>query len=112
MKVEEIARICHEANRAYCRVHHDHSQLSWNEAPHWQHESAIKGVHFTQTNPNATPESQHQAWVADKQKDGWVYGKSKNPDTKEHPCIREYSELPEIQRKKDELFLAIVRALS
>jgi hypothetical protein len=35
----------------------------------------------------------------------------KDADLKTHPCLRPYCELPEFDRKKDILFLAIVRAL-
>lgn len=112
MKTGDIARICHEANRAYCHAHHDNTQLPWPVAPDWVHESAIKGVHFAQQNPNSTAEDQHRAWSDDKIAQGWRFGRVKDADRKEHPCLVEYAELPEFQRKKDELFLAIVRALS
>jgi hypothetical protein len=44
MKVEEIAKVAHEVNRAYCQAIGDNSQPTWEEAPGWQRDSAINGV--------------------------------------------------------------------
>ncbi len=46
MTIESIAKICHEANRAYCATIGDASQLPWEESPDWQRQSAINGVKF------------------------------------------------------------------
>ena len=54
--------------------------------------------------------AQHDAWLADKERDGWKYGAVKNPETKEHPCCVPYDQLPAEQRVKDYLFKAIVNA--
>jgi hypothetical protein len=42
----DIARVCHEVNRAYCTSLGDESQLPWDSAPQWQKDSAINGVRF------------------------------------------------------------------
>ena len=42
--VTAIARVCHEANWAYCESQGDHSQAPWDEAPEWQRQSAVNGV--------------------------------------------------------------------
>jgi hypothetical protein len=107
----DIAQVCHEANRAYCVAIGDNSQLPWAEAPEWQRTSAIKGVEFRLANPSAPPSSMHDSWLAEKEREGWVYGAVKDPVAKTHPCIVPYAELPEEQRKKDSLFAAIVDAL-
>lgn len=107
-----IAMACHEANRAWCLANGDESQKHWEEAEDWQKESAIKGVEFKLANPNAQEDSQHNAWMADKIKDGWVYGEVKDATAKTHPCIVSFYDLPEFQQKKDQLFCAIVKALA
>lgn len=111
MTPEHIARVCHEANRAYCATLGDLSQPAWRHAPDWQRESAIAGVEFLLANPNATPADNHESWLAVKRADGWKWGPIKDPVTKEHPCFVAYDRLPVAQRRKDTLFLAIVRAL-
>ncbi len=109
--IESIAKVAHETNRAYCQSIGDDSQQSWEEALGWQKESSIKGVKFAIDNPNAQPSAQHEAWLKDKQSDGWKYGEVKAPEKKEHPCCVPYDELPIEQRVKDSLFLGVVRAM-
>lgn len=46
MNTEQIARIAHETNRAYCESIGDNSQPPWQDAPDWQKLSAINGVKF------------------------------------------------------------------
>lgn len=109
--VEEIARVCHEVNRAYCKSMGDMSQPQWNLAPEWQRASAIAGVETHLANPDITPEKSHEAWLAMKYADGWKYGSQKDPYRKEHPCMLPYAQLPAEQRAKDYLFKAVVDAL-
>lgn len=106
-----IARVCHEANRAICQMFGDNSQFEWDKALQWQLNSAVKGVEYRIENPEGTPEDQHNAWMADKEKEGWVYGPVKDVDAKTHPCMVPYKELPAKDRLKDAIFCAIVDAM-
>ena len=112
LKTKEIARLCHEVNRALCEASGDMSQKPWNEAEDWQRQSAIDGVSFAKDHPESTPEDQHVAWMKQKIIDGWVYGETKDAETKTHPCLVPYSDLPFAQRIKDYAFSAIVRTLT
>ena len=107
----KIAVMCHQANKAWCQLHNDQSQKDWSEAEQWQQDSAIKGVEFRINNPEAGKDAQHNAWMADKVADGWVYGEVKDAEKKTHPCIVPFEQLSEFQQKKDALFCAIVDAL-
>ena len=111
MKAADIAKVCHEANKAYCESLGDLSQKHWDDAPDWQKESAISGVNFHLLNPGAIPSQSHDNWLQEKLDAGWSYGDVKDEAKKEHPCIMPYGQLPEEQRKKDVLFIAIVNAL-
>lgn len=111
MGVTEIAEVAHEVNRAYCRALGDYSQPSWADAPQWQRDSAIEGVHFHLRYQKAGPEASHESWWKQKQLDGWKYGPVKDPDKKEHPCCVPFEELSREQQAKDYIFRAIVHAI-
>jgi hypothetical protein len=108
---EEIAKVCHEVNRAYCEAIGDRSQPAWADAPQWQKDSAISGVRMHLANPDATPEQSHESWMAEKDDAGWTWGPQKDPGAKQHPCMLPYAQLPLEQRVKDFLFRGVVHAL-
>jgi hypothetical protein len=110
METEIIAKVCHEVNRAFCEANGDHTQKSWEEADEWQKESTIKGVEFAIA-ANRTPEDQHEAWLKEKTEAGWVYGEIKDPEKKTHPYIIPFGQLPQTEKTKDFLFVAVVNAL-
>lgn len=109
--VERIARVAHEANRAYCQTLGDDSQPPWDEAPEWQKASARAGVRFHFENPDAPPHASHESWLEQKRRDGWRYGPIKDPEKKEHPCMVPFNDLPLEQQQKDALFSGVVNAM-
>ena len=110
--VQEIASVCHAVNKAICEAAGDTSQKTWSEAEAWQRASAIRGVEFALSNPDADADAQHNAWMADKIADGWVFGAAKDAEAKTHPCIVPYGKFPFEQRVKDHTFRAIVAAMA
>jgi len=112
MKPEQIAKVCHEVNRAYCASLGDNSQPEWSAAPEWQRESALKGVLFHIEHPDSKPSNSHESWLAEKYAAGWKFGPMKDPEKREHPCCVPYEQLPKEQQAKDFLFLAVVRSLA
>jgi hypothetical protein len=109
--IETIAKTCHEVNRVYCQSLGDLSQPSWKDAPEWQKQSARNGVLFHLTRPGVGPEGSHENWLREKLDQGWTYGPVKDAEAKTHPCCVPYDELPEEQKVKDKLFVAIVESL-
>lgn len=107
--IEDIARVCHEANRAYCLGQGDLTQVGWDQAPTWQRESAVIGVR--RALEGATPEELHESWLEHKIAEGWIWGPVKDAERRQHPCVVPYAQLPPAQRRKDALFGAIVAAL-
>ena len=107
---EDVAKICHEANKAYCVTIGDNTQPSWEDAPEWQKESAINGVRFHCLNENTTPADSHNSWLKEKTEQGWSWGEIKDAEKKEHPCFTAYENLPKSQQIKDYIFKNIVEA--
>lgn len=107
-QIEAIARACHEANRAWCLLHSDTSQVPWEEAPDNIKASAISGVQVAVD--GATPEQQHEAWCDFKRGDGWVFGAVKDAAAKTHPCLVPYHDLPAEQKAKDAIYIGVVKS--
>lgn len=112
LTIDTIARVAHEANRGYCTGLGDFSQPAWEDAPEWQRKSAIAGVEFHLSHPEASASASHDSWLAEKRADGWKYGPVKDAAKKEHPCFVPFEALPASQQLKDYLFRAIVHALT
>ncbi|MEU3000187.1 RyR domain-containing protein [Streptomyces sp. NPDC006995] len=107
---EEIAQVCHEANRAWQQITGDPvPSPAWDEAPAWQRDSAIDGVRHALN--GATPAQLHQSWCDAKRADGWRHGAVKDEQARTHPCLVPYGDLPDEQLRKDSLFAAVVSAL-
>lgn len=111
-RIGQIARMCHEANRAWCEMHGDTSQWAWIHAPSWTRESARAGVEFALANPDAPDSAQHDQWMTSRLADGWTYGPVKDTVARTHPCLVPFGDLPVQQQVKDRLFRAIVKALA
>jgi hypothetical protein len=112
LTTEQIARVCHEANRGWQAA----SPLpgipvapAWDEFPPDQQAGVIAGVE--KALQGYTPEQMHESWVADKLAQGWTYGPTKDAEAKTHPSLRAYDDLSDDDRAKDALFLGIVNAL-
>lgn len=111
LTVDQIAQVCHEANRALQLIAGDpQPSPPWDEAADWQRQSSIDGVAAART--GTSPEEQHDAWCEHKRADGWTHGPVKDPEAKTHPCLVPYDQLPADQQAKDHVFVAIVQALT
>jgi hypothetical protein len=111
IEMEAIAKVCHQANKAYCESLGDMYQTNWEHSPKWQKDSAISGVKFHLDNHDAKASDIHNSWMNEKLDAGWKWGATKDPESREHPCIIPFEELPKEQQVKDILFKAVVDAL-
>jgi RyR domain len=106
-----VARVCHEANRAYCTTLGDNSQPAWDDAPDWQQMSALDGVAAISAGVVIRPSDSHESWSRSKLRDGWEYGPVKDPERKQHPCLVPFEELSIEQQMKDHIFFGIASAM-
>ena len=63
MNITDIAKVAHEVNKIYCESIGDNSQVSWEDAPDWQKNSALNGVKHHLQNPDSTPQGSHENWM-------------------------------------------------
>jgi hypothetical protein len=109
-RLEVCAKAAHEVNRAYCAVIGAYTQPEWEDAPDRQKKITIKlargvvasGLHYS-------PRHVHERWMDAKQLDDWSFGEARDPERRTHPCMVDYSLLPEEHRAKGSIFINVVR---
>jgi RyR domain-containing protein len=107
----EIAQVCHEATRTLRVVQGDPAPPPpWAVVPIQQAEATVEGVEHIQR--GVSPDELHEAWTEKLRADGWTHGTVFATDIKTHPHLVPYDELPVSEHDRDEMFTAIVDALS
>jgi hypothetical protein len=82
---------------------------SWEErSPAWRESIATVIEKHLASETLPSPEQQHNLWMDEHLKMGWKYGKERDLVNKTHPNLVPYSDLPEHEKQKDALFLALV----
>lgn len=110
IRIEAIARAVHEAVRAYNMAIGDAGLPTWDELDAQLQASTISGIKGALA--GNTPREQHGQWMQTRIADGWVYGPVTDRTAKINQCLIPYDELPGVQRRKDDLFLGIVRVMA
>ncbi len=104
-----IAEIAEDAIDRY-RVLIGETSKPWAERPDAYKKNCADGVRLIFENTGITAETVHALWVSSRAKEGWVYGPVQDLDAKTHPMMCDWDDVPDAQRRKDELFINIVRA--
>jgi DNA-binding transcriptional MerR regulator len=109
----DIAQVIYAANREIQIIFGDpQPSPDWYDAPEYQRRESTASVIEALADSGRTPEQNHQGWMDRLHADGWTSGETKDPAGKTHPCLVPWDQLPEDQKLKDRLFIAIVRALA
>ena len=103
----KIALVMHESVRAWQKANDQAIAPAWSRAPKWMKDSSIEAVKWRLFNPDASVSAQNE-----KKADGWKHGRAKNGVKKTHPMMVPYSDLPEVERRKDALVNAVIDALT
>lgn len=106
-----VARVVHEAVRAYQTALGEQAAMPWEDAETWQREATLAAVRFCLAHPEAPASAMHDAWVREKIASGWRYGAVKDAAAKIHPSLVAFDRLPETEQRKDTLIQGIVTAL-
>jgi ryanodine receptor 2 len=48
---------------------------------------------------NYIAKEQHEKWCSERTSEGWSYGKIRNDELKQHPCLVDYDSLPEAEKE-------------
>lgn len=109
MKNEHIARLIYAAHSEYNIIQGLGSRCRWEEADRPSRQAYISVVERTLLQPTKSSFDNHELWRASWEANGWKYGPVRDDVKKTHPALVPYAELPEDQRVKLELEIAIVR---
>lgn len=107
-KVEAIAKIYHQASKAYSETLGDYSGEDWHLMDDEYKKITCEAVDSLITE-DLTPRSVHEYWFEFRSKHGWKYGPIADKEKKEHPYFMPYDELPIEKRRRDSLLYEIVR---
>ncbi len=107
----KISVVMHETVRAFQKANGQTPAPPWRQAPKWMRTATRDAILFRIENPDAPSSAQHDQWMRDKTRDGWIYGIIKDADAKTHPLMVPYDELPDVERRKDALVIAVINAM-
>ena len=107
---EDVARIVHEACRAYQNVLADPYPIEpWDALDSWRRETVITQVKMIRM--GLSPEMIQDAWVRRIESSGWTWGITKDPMAMTHPGLVPWESLPPEDKKKVMLAFRIVYVL-
>lgn len=111
-EAQRIARVTHEAVRAWQTANGQKPAPAWARAPAWMKTSTLEAVYWNTGKDQPTPAARHRQWMQEKLQAGWKLGKRKDARLKTHPLMVPYSQLPEVERRKDALVSAVIASLA
>ncbi len=108
----QIARVTHEAVRAWQVANGQVPAPPWSRAPAWMITATLEAVRWNTSLAPPTPAARHRQWVNEKKAAGWKLGRTKDARRKTHPLLVPYKQLPEVERRKDALVSAVIESLT
>lgn len=72
-------------------------------------ESLIAGTRIALENPDMTAEDNHNIWVETKKSQGYTYGTELSVSKKTHPSMVPFSELTDVEKRKDDMDILMVK---
>ena len=91
-KIVGVAKVVHEATRAFNETLGDFTYGPWSTTPPWYQRILVECITFLLTK-NMDVNQLHIYWSGKMVENGWKYGLLMNPKTKEHPNIKNFKEL-------------------
>lgn len=71
--------------------------------------SLMKGTEYVLNNPSTTAEENHNIWMEAKKSQGYTYGDILDVENKTHPSMVPFSNLSDVEKRKDEMDVLMVK---
>lgn len=110
-KIVGLAKICHEAQRAFCQTMGDFSHPNWDLTSPWYQKVMVECVTFV-FNKVSDVNQLHIFWSSQMTALGWSYGLVFNEKEKEHPNLKNFNDISFEEQIKYAIFMANVIAIS
>jgi len=107
LTLDRIGYVAHRAIEAY-NISIGHPPMYYDDE---QQKSMREGILFLSRNPNATPEDQHDKWVAYRRNHGWKSSDHKDSELRLHNMLVAWDDLPDKYKIPTILFQNIVKAM-
>jgi RyR domain len=110
---EEVAEECHVAVCGLQRIQHDPAP-----SPDWpflnddQRRIASEAVRMIRSGATPSAQAHHEWWFGEMTAAGWAQAAKYDPAARVHPNLVHWDDLPEGERDKDRMFLAVVRVMT
>ncbi|MDB4584824.1 hypothetical protein N9164_16870 [Draconibacterium sp.] len=109
---EKIARIAHDADRAWCAAFGWPGSAGWSHCTPGDREARIEAVLMIITTPGADASTLHDDWCEVMRRNGWRHGAAHDGIARTSPGLIAFDRLPIDQQRRQAMFVGIVRALS
>ena len=110
-QIDDIAYAAHDAVKAWARSQGDYSHDIWSNCSYEYKTRMRNGVVARLENPDESPEANHDRWLEANARDGWKWGPVRDEVKLENPAFVPYSDLPADFRKRNDIFMGVVKAL-
>lgn len=106
--IDKLGEMCYEQNRVISLELGEPDLGNWDNLSQEIKDSIINGIMNILKNPGISPEENHENWLKYKRAEGWAYGKEQDSENKISKYLLPWSELTDLQKQKDEIFINII----
>jgi len=90
---QQLARLCHEADRVLCSMQGDARVSPWETLDEKTQDEVVAAVREVLEHPELTDEARHARWLRQRREAGWIYGPVRSIPGRTDPALLEYGAL-------------------